>query len=652
MKRYSRSLIAVMLSIFTLIAVLSGCSYNNGEPINYGNGAYVDFETAADMVVSTDSDTGDTAETEKIVEVDVSIFANGKTDFNIVISNLASEIISSAANDIKSAFASKLGVSIDLYNEYYFKALHDGSLKGSKIVVGTLTEDNLSAEIEKPLRDGEYVLKVTDGSLYIIGGTEAATVQAVNYFINVFVKNANTPIEFKSGVIYAKNTSAPVINMAIASNEIWRYSIVHDNTVFAKACAERVRAIIASVAGYTLPMTTDDAAETTFEILVGKTNRLASTDVRSKYSRPNVYYDIKTVGKKLVVMGEGYLTLDKVANEFEGYVSSMGGFGSSIEGIVKSGNVIALVDAGAGESMFSRANDTELRVMHWNMSYKSASAPNIVYTDSKTRGEIMADSILQIYPDIVTVNELCESDDKDFYGAVIGELGEYYHVLASEYEKDKPAEGADAIVGKGINSNILYKKAASMTVISSGWRYSSEKIDATAENPGGWVYNHGYHTVVFKTHYGDRFIISVAQNADSRTSDTWTKEHLAAVEDAKATLENADNIPIILTGDMYTYVNKDAEANGAGYRYIQSNGYLDAQVSALINANLADGCIGLDNTKHGTVHDVGVNNAQGASEDLIWINNGFSALKFKVLTTKEMQTAGNHYPVVVDLKLS
>ena len=191
-----------------------------------------------------------------------------------------------------------------------------------------------------------------------------------------------------------------------------------------------------------------------------------------------------------------------------------------------------------------------------------------------------------------------------------------------------------------------------MTVVSSGWRYSSEKTAATEDNPNGWVYYNGYHTAVFKSYYGDKFIVSVAHNADSRASTKWVEEHIAAVEDAKASVENGDTLPVILTGDMYTYVNQSAETNGAGYYFLMGQGYSDAQVSALINANAPDGCIDLDNTKHGTVHDVGVMQLQGAGEDLIWLNSGFSALKFKVLTFKEVQNSSDHYPIVVDIKFN
>ena len=121
MKKYLRALTAIVLIIFTLTAALSACSYNDGEPISYGNGGYVVPDVDYVGEESDNGESSNTQDTEEIIDVDVSIFANGKTDFDIVISNLASEVISSAANDIKAAFSSKLGASIDISNEYHFK---------------------------------------------------------------------------------------------------------------------------------------------------------------------------------------------------------------------------------------------------------------------------------------------------------------------------------------------------------------------------------------------------------------------------------------------------------------------------------------------------------------------------------------------------
>ena len=157
---------------------------------------------------------------------------------------------------------------------------------------------------------------------------------------------------------------------------------------------------------------------------------------------------------------------------------------------------------------------------------------------------------------------------------------------------------------------------------------------------------------MFKTYYGDRFVISVAHNASSREDSIWVEEHLDAVGDAREAAGCNEDTPIILTGDMYTYVNHSANTSEAGYRYLQNEGYIDSQTAALINANDPQGCIDSDNTKHGTFHDVGVHQITRASEDFIWTKNGVSALIFKVLTSREMEDASDHYPVVADLKFN
>lgn len=657
MKKYFKLHASVILLILiaTFTVIFSSCnnieiSYDESDVFMYGNGAAEDEEDAGGDEESSEN-TDDDAFGESI-----SIIEAGKTEFTIVVSNKASEAVVSSANTLKEAFKTRLGIDISIRNEEFFKLANGGKMQGPKIIVGALSSDEISRALEMRLRDGEYTLKVTDGSLYMIGGTDGALDLAVNYFVNFYMKPNTETLDFDPGIVYRKSTSASIGNMTVSGNEIWKYGIVYHESEVARLCAVEIKDVIADLTGYTLPIYGDSERVSEYEILVGKTNRDESRLVRDAYARPNVYYDIQTRGSKLVIMGEGYLALNTVTDIFGEHMATIGGFGESLDGDVKSGDILDLVDADEGKSMAVRAQGTDIRVMHWNMAapYLWSAGENAVYTDNKMRGEIMADAILQLFPDVLTTNEFYKSHNGDstLYNAVMGELGEYYNILESDYEIDKPSEGANAIPGKTINSNIIYRNNVGLTVITSGWRYASEKTDSTESNPDGWVYYHGYHSAVFKTYYGDKFVISVAHNASSREDSIWVEEHLDAVDDAKSAAECNEDTPIILTGDMYTFVNHSADTSGAGYRYLQNAGYSDAQISASVNANDPRGCIDSDNTKHGTFHDVGVHQITRASEDFIWTKNGVSALIFKVLTSREAEDTSDHYPVVADLKFN
>ncbi|MBO5702005.1 MAG: hypothetical protein J6S71_06165 [Clostridia bacterium] len=430
--------------------------------------------------------------------------------------------------------------------------------------------------------------------------------------------------------------------VTIAGNDISNYSIVHDGTKAASNLASDLKLLIYNTCGCRLTVKKHTAAESEFEILVGKTNRTESVEVRSTYSRPNVYYDVKVVGAKLVIMGEGRTTLEKLTPELNALIESGAMAAVELADSPISGNIIANADK---YSMSERAEGTDLRVFHWNFAAPyldpNVTTPPVVYTDNVTRGEDMADMILQFLPDIITTNEFYASHNGNttFFDAVMSQLGEYYVCLESPYDKDKPEAGADAIKGKTINSNIIYRKDIGLEVISSAWRYSTQKTNTSTSNPKGYIYYHGSHTAVF-SYQGTKFILSTAHYADSLKSNQWAREQLAAVADAQAAFSSP--LPVILTGDHYTSYNQSSP--DSGYKYIASAGYKDAQQTADFIANK----VGI----HGTFHKIGERQTNRISEDFVWYTDGIKALCFKVLANKISDDASDHYPVMADLALN
>lgn len=428
-----------------------------------------------------------------------------------------------------------------------------------------------------------------------------------------------------------------VTNMTINGNELSKYKIVFYDSNYARTCARDIQDAFKMHTGNYLTIKNDSVEESEFEILVGKTNRKESKDVRAAYDRPNLYYDIKVVGNKIVIMGEGYTALNKVTSIFVDIISKMTSDAPDINGTLASGSISSEIDT-LHHSVVNRADGTDLRVFHWNMAAPYLNDENKVYTSNKTRGEVMGDIILQMLPDIITTNEFYASHNgnTELYDAVMKELSDYYVCLDSPYDKGKPEAGADAIAGKTINSNIIYRTDIGLSVVSSAWQYSTEKTTVTASNPNGYVYYHGSHTAVFSQN-GRKFIVSVSHYADSRSDNKWAKEHLAAINDAQS--KNGGKLPVILTGDLYTSYASSSSASG--YKYIVSQGLYDAQRDAKLNANL--------DIAHGTFHQIGKRQTGRISEDFIFYTKEMSALAFKVLTSKDIDDTSDHYPVIADI---
>lgn len=433
------------------------------------------------------------------------------------------------------------------------------------------------------------------------------------------------------------------LSISIAGADISEYVIIHNGSKAAAACANELKMILLDTLGCRLSVKSDTAKASDREILVGKTNRTESAEVRADFARPNVYYEVRVVGEKLVIMGEGRSTLDKLTSELTAYFSSLAPVPTALEGTIISGDVITEADS-SGINMIERADGTDLRIFHWNMAAPyldpNVTTPPVVYSDNATRGEDIADMILQFLPDIITTNEFYASHNGNtvFFDAVMKELGEYYVCLDSPYDKGKPEAGADAIQGKTINSNIIYRKDIGLEVISSAWRYSTQKTNTSAANPMGFIYYHGSHTAVF-SYKGEKFILSTAHYADSRSSNVWAREQLAAIADAQAAYSSP--LPVILTGDLYT--GRTQSSPDSAYKYLVASGYTDSQQSAPVNGN--------KNTSHGTFHTIGKREINRISEDFVWYTDGFEALAFKVVANKISDDASDHYPVMADIKL-
>lgn len=444
-----------------------------------------------------------------------------------------------------------------------------------------------------------------------------------------------------------EETTEPIpeeLSISIGGVDLSEYTIIHSGSKAANECAIELRKMIVDTLGYRLSVRNHSAEESEYEILIGKTNRAASAEVRATFARPNVYYSVRTVGSKLVVMGEGTTTLEKLTEELTAYFGALPTAPVSIEGEIIKGDVIGVLDKN-GVNMIERAEGTELRVFHWNMAAPyldpNVTTPPVVYTDNITRGQDIADMILQFMPDIITTNEFYASHNGNtvFFNAVMDELSEYYVCLESPYDKDKPEAGADAIKGKTINSNIIYRKDIGLEVISSAWRYSTQKTTTSGSNPKGYIYYHGSHTAVF-SYKGQKFILSTAHYADSRSSSQWAQEQLAAIADAKTAY--GSNLPVILTGDLYT--GRTQSSPNSAYKYLVSQGYIDSQQNAVVNGN--------KNTAYGTFHSIGKRESNRISEDFVWYTKELQALAFKVLSNQISDDASDHYPVMADLKFN
>ena len=590
-----------------------------------------DADATESTATDTESTTTDTesAETEgdpnKPKEI-YTVVENSKTEYSIVIPDTNPQAFTDAANVFRASFLEEFSNSITMIKESTYKTLHGGTMDGKKIVIGTLKNDSVSQSIYNALGDNSFIIKAVNGSVYISGNTLEATLRAVEFFIQTYMLTDHKgTLKFEEGVIYETDAAFPIGSLTIGSNPISKYSIIYYDSHYGKLAAQNIQAAISELAGITLPVKADTEAVGQYEILVGKTNRNESKSVRAKYDRPNVYYDIAEKNGKLVVMAEGFSTLEVVTENLIKYFKTLDN-DHNIVGSAVSGDIILSDNANNKNegNMLTRAANTEVRIMAWNMG-----GPG-------TYGKIdlaekLADTILKNLPDVFGTNEFYDPPKGAYrttFDAVLREISEYYYEIESD--NDFPTdERLDTFVSqRGPRpQKIFIRKDAGIKVIAAGWRYTEYQKDVNYRS---------FPWAVLETKEGNKFIYTVSHYTDMTKDTAAAIEQLEAVKYAQEQSGCEETLPAILSGDIWM-------ARGKGsYKYFTDAGYLEAQLEAAVNDN--------NNVNHGTFHDYGVLQTNRSATDRIMYSAGMIPLKFKVITSVEATDSSDHFPIICDFK--
>ena len=555
------------------------------------------------------------------------IISDRKSDFTIVIPDSNADTLNEQLKDLRAVISEDYNVNMPMYKESTFKTLNGGTMDGPKIVIGALKSDSTSTSLKSKLDRNSFTIRMINGSLYIIGGTTEATIVAIQYFMNNCMPYPNPVLQFNEGVVYETDSAFPLGNLTVAGNSIIDYKIVYCDSYYAKLTAEQLSETLIDYIGVKLPIASESTSATKLEILVGKTNRTESKSVRAAYDRPNVNYDIVEKNGKLVLMAEGFSTLEVVSSELIKYFDSIPD-GHNIVGTAVSGDVLISdnKDNIAEGNMLKRAEGTEVRAMAWNMG-----GPG---TYGKVDlAEKLADTILKNLPDVLGTNEFYDPATGAYrttFNIVMREISEYYYEIESDNDFPNDSRLETFIKQRGPRpQKIFIRKDSGLKVIAAGWRYTEYQKDVNYRS---------FPWAVLETKAGERFIYTVSHYTNMATDTSAAVEQLATVAYAQQQSGSSKALPVILSGDLYM------KAGGGAYAMFEQNGYSDAQKTARINDNY--------NVGHSTFHDYGKLEPTGRGlTDYIMYNAGLTPLKFKVITSKEAMDSSDHYPVICDFRI-
>lgn len=238
-------------------------------------------------------------------EVLVDIVKDQKTEYVIVFADGPSTKTFAAVTKLKNKINEFLGDDYIRTKSDFLKRDEVVPESAKEIVIGSTNRPE-NAELEKSLGGKDYAILFKNDRLYIYGRTDESITAAVDYFVEKYAKDNAITVSDKINEIVRYDYRFASIKHE--GTDLSEYKVVIPekadlSTVYAAANFVKY---IEEAYGRTLSVVTDKEAETELEILIGKTNRQASTRAYAECKEEHKYVLYKN-GKQIVTAGLGYM---------------------------------------------------------------------------------------------------------------------------------------------------------------------------------------------------------------------------------------------------------------------------------------------------------------------------------------------------------
>lgn len=234
---------------------------------------------------------------------DVVLAGNGSTKYHIVYDSSLEEGAMKEVNRLVRMLSSKINVEMEAVSDV---AAPVGEDYTKEILVGH-TNRSVSGEIANNLHVGEYRISydATRDCVAILGGCADSTKDALQYFIKTYLNLTEDCLVVPSNLAIEEllDKEYQINSLAIQGVDIRNYNIVipQNCDVYTRYAALNLSDYIKANVGVIIPVIDDSAQEKEYEILVGMTNRTASS---VSASLGNKNYFLMQNGNKLVMQGK------------------------------------------------------------------------------------------------------------------------------------------------------------------------------------------------------------------------------------------------------------------------------------------------------------------------------------------------------------
>lgn len=530
---------------------------------------------------------------------------NKKSKFTIIIPDGVTADVYNAAKNAADAIESIGGAKIQLKRFSQVEA----DEKKYEILVGETGRPESEAA-SAALTAGSYSITQSGRKIVIVGSTETYLVRALSYFAkNTVAKNKEKQDDgtYKLKFVeFRYSEELPLASFTIGGADLSTFTIVYaaGSDGYSRP-AELLRDSIESRYGKTLPVKSDKALkETPNEILLGPTNRAASSAFSAAHPHGLLEYTMGPSGTKFVVNALPYSCVQAVAAFSARYLYGKEKNVALTDADLVSENLRTTLEA-------PRPAGTDLRVMTANILAEFHSWG--YSTPVPERAEIFAAVLETWAPDVIGTQEV--TDQWYVYlPRLVGEKYAFLHQMTP-----------DNLVNY---SSILYDKTK-YDVVDSGVRYfSTEGVNhirlvtwAVFSPKAG-----GEKFILFNTHW---------------CWDTEAHAHQQAYEESQLIKEVTKKYPYpyFCTAD---YNTKQETAN---YNYfLELTDAVDAKYAARdagVLLNVAGGC-----AEFGAPRP-----ESGNSIDHIFMTAGLQPLAFATVVSNCIQDISDHSPKYLDVKL-
>jgi len=235
----------------------------------------------------------------------IDIISDNSTEYILIRPENVSDLVLDAALNLKNVIKEQTGADMSI-KEDWVKDVSAIPESAKEIVIGDCNRPQ-SQEMLDEINQNDFVIAFEDDRIVIIGGSDAATVEGIEYFIAHYVDAVNKKITVQSDLRYTNRYDYFLGDVAISGgSKLREYTIIYpkNGSIYEKYAAENLASDILKNTGTRLLVTDDSNPEKQYEFLIGKTNRAAS---KTNVTMVDGQYVLVQIGGKVVMDGNSYM---------------------------------------------------------------------------------------------------------------------------------------------------------------------------------------------------------------------------------------------------------------------------------------------------------------------------------------------------------